>query len=478
MQVSTRPVSTCLNAVAPSRQDVRATAALFLLAAGATFTIPVRDPLASFAYCLGAFVLGAFLLLPKRLGVIPPIGPALKLSGFHSIPRFKAVLAAAMALIAVWGFAHTALGLSVYRYASVVGSLRVAAEVATLFSAWAALRDRGLRSRFLLGFVWLAFAISIIAVLSYYTSPGKILWGFTSPYPDTWGVFLSRNDFAMFMELSLPVALWGTQLAPWREKSGSASLPFRNRIPMRVPIWVPAWLLAAGFASASRAGAILLALEAATWWFWMEKPWRGESGRQIPAGRVGKSKQLVSFALLAGLLMAVAGVTALMGRLSDPQPWILRDQIAASAVSIIRDRPWTGFGIGTFRYVYPAYATFDAGLVVEHVHNEFLEWAAEGGIIYAGLWAAAAGAILVPAWRSGFGVGIIAVFLHSSVDYPFAKFGITAWTFALMGAIQAEGERTPSLRALTQYEMEGGSLACVCLKKRAKAGEGRGRGCE
>ena len=39
-----------------------------------------------------------------------------------------------------------------------------------------------------------------------------------------------------------------------------------------------------------------------------------------------------------------------------------------------------GFGLGTFETVYPHFALFDIGLIVNHAHNDWLEWAAEGGV--------------------------------------------------------------------------------------------------
>ena len=55
-------------------------------------------------------------------------------------------------------------------------------------------------------FAWFGFVLSIVSVVAYYTSPGSILWLFPSPYPDVWGPFLSRNNFAQFLELALPVS--------------------------------------------------------------------------------------------------------------------------------------------------------------------------------------------------------------------------------------------------------------------------------
>jgi hypothetical protein len=70
-------------------------------------------------------------------------------------------------------------------------------------TAWVAatnLRDARLRWRFLNAFAWFGWALSLVSVMTYFTSRGRILWIFASPYPDVWGPFLSRNDFAGFVE--------------------------------------------------------------------------------------------------------------------------------------------------------------------------------------------------------------------------------------------------------------------------------------
>ena len=46
-----------------------------------------------------------------------------------------------------------------------------------------------------------------------------------------------------------------------------------------------------------------------------------------------------------------------------------------------------------------------------------------------------------PALRSIWGIGVPAVFLHALVDYPFARFGVAAWLFILVGAL--ENKRRP-----------------------------------
>jgi O-antigen ligase len=104
---------------------------------------------------------------------------------------------------------------------------------------------------------------------------------------------------------------------------------------------------------------------------------------------------------------------------------------------MIASRPWTGFGLGTFPAVYPAYAVFDVGQSVEHAHNDWLEWAAEGGIPFAVMWIALAIWSGRPAVRSVWGIGVLGCFLHGLVDYPFARFGVAAWIFLLLGMLAA-----------------------------------------
>ena len=146
---------------------------------------------------------------------------------------------------------------------------------------------------------------------------------------------------------------------------------------------------------------------------------------------------------------SLAGVGTLWERLQAPNPFQYRRQIVGSALAMIAERPGRGFGLGTFPQVYPGYATFDAGAVVEHAHNDWLEWSIDGGLPFTFVSLLLAGTLIVPAIRSRWGIGLLAILLHALVDYPFAKFGLTTWIFALAGMLQAQGERTPSPKALT-----------------------------
>jgi hypothetical protein len=148
-------------------------------------------------------------------------------------------------------------------------------------------------------------------VLAYYTSPGLILWLYPSPYPDTWGPFLSRNNFAQFLELALPVALW---------------FAIRERSP-RYAV-VAAAIFAAGLASASRAGAALLTAECVVVWWLLLTP-------RPPALRI-----LGWFAATAAGLAVLAGASHLDSTvLSTADPFEYRREIAQSTLGMIREHP-------------------------------------------------------------------------------------------------------------------------------------------
>jgi hypothetical protein len=372
---------------------------LFVLAAAATLTIWSRDPMGIWGFTLGACALGCacnLCLLLRR--------PFEALSGYHLVLSGNTLACLALSGLAVWGAVQLLIGATEYRYATLERSVQAVGLVATAAVANFALASSRLRLRFLRGFSWFSIGLSTVAVLAYFISPNLILWWIPSPYPDVWGPFLSRNDFAGFLELGLPVTLW---LGLEKNQGGWYLLG-------------AGWILAAGLASASRAGSLLLITEAVVICL-------------ITRHRPAVPKFLLSTVLFVG----IAGAGTLWKRFADPDPFLYRREIASSTIRMIAARPLRGFGLGTFSHVYPAYATFDAGARVEHAHNEWLEWAAEGGIVYAGLWFVLAAAIAAPALRSTWALGVPAAFLHAAVDYPFTRPGLTAWSFTLIGALLA-----------------------------------------
>jgi O-antigen ligase len=64
----------------------------------------------------------------------------------------------------------------------------------------------------------------------------------------------------------------------------------------------------------------------------------------------------------------------------------------AAATQAIREHPWFGTGLGTFRDVYPLYADKFVPYIVDRVHSDYLELALGLGVPAASLW------VLAIAW--------------------------------------------------------------------------------
>jgi len=120
--------------------------------------------------------------------------------------------------------------------------------------------------------------------------------------------------------------------------------------------------------------------------------------------------------------------------------------VAISSLHMAADRPWFGFGLGTWTTVYPKYASFDPGLYMNRAHCDWLEWTAEGGfpfgvlIVTLFLWS------LRPAFQTVWGLGVVSVFLHATVDYPFSRPALGSWTILVIAMLAARSVPTATER--------------------------------
>jgi putative inorganic carbon (hco3(-)) transporter len=62
-----------------------------------------------------------------------------------------------------------------------------------------------------------------------------------------------------------------------------------------------------------------------------------------------------------------------------------RAEPAYNAINMVKDKPWTGFGAGTFYTAYPPYKNPNIRGFYEHAHNDYLEILADTGIVGASL---------------------------------------------------------------------------------------------
>ena len=362
--------------------------------------VPARWALSAFEIALVAL---AGVSIARRLSRGASIG-------IHPV---GALLAAA----ALWGAMQIAAHRTVYELKTWEAVLGWTMNLIAFSLAMEYCANIQRRERFLRVIVIFAFALSVAATFTALTSPpGVVFWKFDlgTGLP-TLGPFVYRNQYAAFVEAVLPLAIVRALLDRRRSLAYTA---------------IAAMLFASVVAGGSRAGSILCLAEIVI------TPVLAFANKLISGRSLLRG--------LAGCLAAIALLTAIVGwetiwsRLQEPNPYALRADLVKSSFEMIRDRPWMGFGLGTWSTAYPRYAHFDDGKFVNQAHNDWMQWTVEGGAPFVLMMLAMVALIARPAVRSCWGVGILAVFVHCLVDYPTQQRpALAAFFFATIGAVVA-----------------------------------------
>jgi O-antigen ligase len=362
-----------------------------------TLWIEPRWALSAFEVAL--FALAAFVIVRRRFEVRP-----------HPV----AVL---MAAVALWGILQIAAHRTIDEWRTWESVLHWTANLAAFALALDYCTDPGRRERFLHAILIFAFAVSVVATLTVLsTPPGKVFWIFDvgTAHPKL-GPFVYRNQYAAFVEAVLPLAI---------------VRGIRDRRRSLLYTAIAATLFASVVAGGSRAGSILCLAEIVV------TPVIAYA-RSYISGRTLTRVLAGSIAAIV-ILTTVAGWEVIWNRLQEPNPYSLRAELVRSSFEMIRDRPGMGFGLGTWSSAYPAYAHFDDGNFVNQAHNDWIQWAAEGGVPFFLLMLAIFVWCIPRAVRSLWGIGMIAVFLHCLVDYPMQQRpALASFFFALLGALAA-----------------------------------------
>ena len=97
--------------------------------------------------------------------------------------------------------------------------------------------------------------------------------------------------------------------------------------------------------------------------------------------------------------------------------------------------------------MYPAYGRIDPGVLVNEAHNDWAQWAAEGGVLALVAMAAMFVWSVRIGLRTGWALGIAAVFLHAIVDYPFEEPSVVLLLMLLAGLASRDGELAENPRS-------------------------------
>lgn len=212
--------------------------------------------------------------------------------------------------------------------------------------------------------IFFCFAVSLLGIVQHFTADKQIYWmSSLNIQNDSFGPFVNRNHFAGFVELLLPT---GLGLIIFR---GIRSELFPLLILLTI-VPVSALVL-----SGSRGGIIGFGLELCV----LAVLARIRGKEEAP-----KVAALGIIALAALALIAWVGADKAIQRFSAVSKVDLtfsrRDSMARAAKNIFVDYPIKGVGLGALASVYPRYENTYDGLIVEHVHDDYLEGLAETGI--------------------------------------------------------------------------------------------------
>lgn len=375
-------------------------AALFFFAI-LTLWVPALWPVAVFE--IGVFALAAVAVLRARRDP-PPFA-------FPLLPLGLAVL---------WGLFQLLTGRTVYPFDTRNAIVQWTAFLAVFFLGLGLFRSPAVAHWFRSAMLWFGFLVSVLATLQTFTSGGRVFWIFPLQHADVsvlMGPIAYRNHYAAFIEAVLPIALY------------QAMRRDRNSLLYSA---MAAAMYASVIASASRAGSFLATAEivAVPLLLW----WRGRA-----TGAAVRSSFL-RIAVLLALFTAIVGPETVWTRFWTPDPYALRRELAVSSLHMVAAHPWFGTGLGTWPTAYPRYAIADFGVFANQAHSDWLQWAAEGGFPFALMLAGLFFWSVRPAVRSVWGLGVVSVFLHATVDYPFSRPALGAWPILLL-ALLAVDER-------------------------------------
>ena len=201
-------------------------------------------------------------------------------------------------------------------------------------------------------------------------------------------------------------------------------------------------MLASVVVCASRAGAVIVASELIVVAFVTLATGRRfrESGREL-----AKVAALIILAL--GLTFA-AGTRRLLDRFESLDKDMNRAEVALATWELARTRPWTGYGLGTFQLVFPSFAPFDDGHRWNHAHNDPLQFGMEMGITGFACQIVLIGLLLSRGRRRevwlGNAVPLVAVWVHSLVEFPLQIPGLLVVALAILAHIPKGSRRTRS----------------------------------
>ena len=294
-----------------------------------------------------------------------------------------------------------------------------------------------------------AGSLGLFAILQTASGTAQIYGIVETPGDLHFGPYVNPNHFAGLMEMLIPVAI--LYIVERHRRSSVAALV---SLAVIATVALTALLL-----SGSRGGLLALFAETA-----IVVALLGWGARAAEKRRLAKA--VATTILVATLLFSwvdsgqAAKHLGLIFHIKSPD-WVdsSRKSLAFDSLRMWRDHLVLGVGVGNFETAYPGYQSLPTDLWIDHAHDDYLEAAAETGLIGAVLILSALALFFRLAFqdlhhrlrseggwiRLGAAVGCCGLLVHSFFDFNLHIPANAAW-FATLAALATTGGQLSNLR--------------------------------
>lgn len=217
---------------------------------------------------------------------------------------------------------------------------------------------------------WAGFVVSILAIVVRPAAPGLIygIWLPDNVGGKPYGPFINRNHMGSWLLLALPVTVGYLAARIGRRASAAGAFDART-------LWTggaACAMFAALVVSLSRSAAVGAGAAIAC----------GAAIAVVKHGRRSRGWLIGAAALSVTIVASMPMSSQLIERFDrSQQDSGRRLQIWRETMPIVRDFPLTGVGLGAYRMAMIVYQKSDRTFFFNDAHNEYLQLAAEGGVL-------------------------------------------------------------------------------------------------
>lgn len=255
------------------------------------------------------------------------------------------------------------MSISLYAYKTGIEFLMVLTYSLFFIVLSFSIKDTSTLQRMLKILVYFGFGLAIFAIIQKATWNGKLYWlrELTMQGSGPFGPFVSRNNYAGFINMLIPLSL-------------GLALTRRSRERQLLFGFFALIMAVSLFISLSRAG--IISFFVGITMFALFLAW--------DRFRANKRWALVAFVFAVFLYLLYLGIDPIIDRFYKTD-LAREDRFAvwSATLSAFKDFYLTGSGMGTFIHIFPFYTpqNININVIFDHAHNDYLEFILEAGII-------------------------------------------------------------------------------------------------